>query len=180
MWKLQSNVYCVVTDIRFHGTSLVTHYTLIHTITGVHFCEGLMGQRIMVKRSSKKLVQPHTKYTHFEDGARLLRTFGDGARQPRTFEDGALVGQMTSRTRSNPWDPHKNEPHLDALNSWLYWHATPCHSRPFLQGVVSGNVSGCVRPSSNYSMRRARRHCYVRQIGALSMPNFEFWKSDHY
>ncbi len=29
----------------------------------------------MGKRSSKKIVQPHTKYTHFEDGARQPRTF---------------------------------------------------------------------------------------------------------
>ncbi len=46
-----------------------------------------MGQEILGKRSFKKLVQPRTKCTNFEDGARQPRTFEDGPRQPRTLFD---------------------------------------------------------------------------------------------
>ena len=51
-----------------------------------------------------------------------------------------------------------------------------------LTALVTRSMTSRARVTSSRASGRARRHCDVRQIGigALSVPNFDFFKSDHY
>ena len=96
------------------------------------------------------MVQPHTKYTHFEDGPRQPRTFEDGPRQPRTFlmflgcqrnfVARLLFVSVTSRS----------------MTSWVRMTSSCTHD-------VTDDIVDV-------------KHI---EIEVLSMPNFEFWKLHH-